>query len=717
MKAAWAARAADAVASTSRQGSDRQAKRQYSGSQPPSKLSRSSLLRSGSALTSEAIARALGRQEENNLQDRVSENRVAYQGMPGAFSEQAARQACPDSEPTPCEHAEMAFQLLTQWLVERAVLPIENAQGGSIHAVYDLLMRYRLHIVGEVSMDVQHCLAARPGVRREDVKRVMSHPNALAQCSSYLHSWPGVVRETASDTAAAAKAVAQQGLRDSAAIASEPAAQMYGLEILDRNIQDTSSNITRFIVLARDAMTPAPTDTRRFKTSIVFSLPGDEESGQLFKALSVFALRDIDMTKIESRPQKSQPIASAQSNLLGQRFQYLFYVDFAASLSDPTAQNALRHLQEIAPFMRVLGTYPLDEMASMAGSLDNSAMQTLKRQLMGSRSNGASPAASIEPPAEPVPIPAAPIVPAPLEKERKPAGLSVAYQGMPGAYSEMAARKAVAGCEPLPCDQFEVAFQALDGWIADRAVLPIENSLGGSIHAVYDLLIRYRAHIVGEVTVDVNHQLLALPGIKLSDITRVISHWQALAQVDGYLRALPGVVRQAVDDTAGAAELIAKNQWRDVAAVASVRAGELYGLETLDSNIQDNPNNITRFLLLARDPLITQPNDKRQFKTSIVFSMPERAGQLFKALSVFALRGIDLTKIESRPLQSRPLVPFDTPSAPARGARFNYLFHIDILANLADEKAQNALRHLQEIAPFMRVLGCYPMYVEAHVRK
>ena len=134
---------------------------------------------------------------------------------------------------------------------------------------------------------------------------------------------------------------------------------------------------------------------------------------------------------------------------------------------------------------------------------------------------------------------------------------------MPGAYSESAARKACPNAEPLPCEQFEVAFQALSQWVADTAVLPIENSLGGSIHTVYDLLLRYRLHIIGEVSVEVNHCLMALPGVQKKDIKRVQSHPQALAQVDNYLRSsLPRATKEAVDDTAGAAQAIAKQGWR-----------------------------------------------------------------------------------------------------------------------------------------------------------
>ncbi|MEW5313383.1 MAG: hypothetical protein WDW38_004954 [Sanguina aurantia] len=294
----------------------------------------------------------------------------------------------------------------------------------------------------------------------------------------------------------------------------------------------------------------------------------------------------------------------------------------------------------------------------------------------------------------------------------------VAYQGVPGAYSEVASRKACPEFEPLPCDQFEVAFQALSQWMSDRAVLPIENSLGGSIHAVYDLLLRYRLHIVGETSLAINHCLVALPGTRLQDVKRVMSHPQALAQCDLYLRKL-GVVKEAVDDTAGAAQTVARLQLVGVGAVCSRRAAELYGLDVLEEGVQDVKDNITRFIVLSRDPLVSSEQETRVFKTSVVFSLGKGPGQLFKALSVFALRDIDMTKIESRPLRSNPLVDFQASSDSsdgddvnaAVGQRFNYLFYVDFVGTLAEVRCQNALRHLQEIAPLLRVLGTYPMDV------
>ncbi|KMZ56867.1 Prephenate dehydratase [Zostera marina] len=218
----------------------------------------------------------------------------------------------------------------------------------------------------------------------------------------------------------------------------------------------------------------------------------------------------------------------------------------------------------------------------------------------------------------------------------------VAYQGLPGAYSESAAAKAYPKCEAVPCEQFETTFEAVERWQVDRAVLPIENSLGGSIHRNYDLLIRHKLHIVGEVRFAVRHCLLANRGVKKENLRRVLSHPQALAQCEHTLTKL-AVVKEAVDDTAGAAQFVSINQFRDTAAVASSLASKIYGLDILVHDIQDDSDNITRFLMLAREPII--PKVDRPFKTSVVFSLEEGPGVLFKALAVFAMRNINLTKV------------------------------------------------------------------------
>ncbi|RVX20281.1 Arogenate dehydratase/prephenate dehydratase 6, chloroplastic [Vitis vinifera] len=245
------------------------------------------------------------------------------------------------------------------WIADRAVLPVENSLGGSIHRNYDLLLRHRLHIVGEVQLPVHHCLLALPGVRKEYLTRVISHPQALAQCEHTLTKLGlNVAREAVDDTAGAAEYVALNNLRDTAAIASARAADLYGLQILADGIQDDSSNVTRFVMLAREPIIPR-TD-RPFKTSIVFA--HDKGTSVLFKVLSAFAFRNISLTKIESRPHRNRPIRLVDDANVGtaKHFEYMFYVDFEASMAEVRAQNALAEVQEFTSFLRVLGSYPMD---------------------------------------------------------------------------------------------------------------------------------------------------------------------------------------------------------------------------------------------------------------------------------------------------------------------------------------------------------------------
>lgn len=269
--------------------------------------------------------------------------------------------------------------------------------------------------------------------------------------------------------------------------------------------------------------------------------------------------------------------------------------------------------------------------------------------------------------------------------------MKVAFQGEAGAYSEDAlVHHFGTDVVSVPCETFDAVFAVVERGDADYAVIPIENSLAGSIHRNYDLLLRHELHIIGEIDFRVRHNLLALPGVALEDITRVMSHPQALAQCEGFLSQL-GVVREATYDTAGSAKRVRAEGLRDTAAIASVRAADVYDLTILAQEIEDNSENYTRFIVLS--PEEQPPPEGEPAKTSIVFSFENEPGALFRALSVFALRDIDLTKIESRPLH---------------GKRWEYLFYLDFGASLAEEAAQNALRHLSEIATFMRVLGSYP---------
>jgi prephenate dehydratase len=270
--------------------------------------------------------------------------------------------------------------------------------------------------------------------------------------------------------------------------------------------------------------------------------------------------------------------------------------------------------------------------------------------------------------------------------------VQIAYQGEPGAFSEAASRQVTAGADLLPCKAFEDVFAAVQAGTVDYGVLPIENSIGGSIHRNFDLLLEHQLPIVGEVEVPVVHHLLALPGRTLDQITRIYSHPQALAQCDRFLRTLSGVEITATYDTAGSAKMIADDQLADAAAIASARAAEVFGLVPLKSSIQDYKNNTTRFLVVGREggqALSAAAPDK----TSIVFTLANEPGALFKAISVFALRGIDLTKLESRPIRDR---------------KWEYLFYVDVAAARDDVACARALAHLAEFAPMVRVLGSYP---------
>ncbi|CAM9704897.1 unnamed protein product [Ectocarpus sp. 4 AP-2014] len=237
----------------------------------------------------------------------------------------------------------------------------------------------------------------------------------------------------------------------------------------------------------------------------------------------------------------------------------------------------------------------------------------------------------------------------------QPHPTKVAFQGESGAYSEKSLRELL-GTEVVAVAQesFEDAFKAVARREVEYAVIPIENSLGGSIHANYDLLLRYELYVIGEHDFRVEHCLLALPGTKREDVKKVMSHPQALAQCDNYLRGMD-VEKVAMYDTAGSAKLIAEGKMEGCAAIASDLAAEAYGMEVLASNIEDDDMNFTRFLLLARTPVGGFLSPGVAAKTSIVFTLPNSAGALYKALACFSLREIDFSKIESRPTSAQLL--------------------------------------------------------------
>jgi prephenate dehydratase len=269
--------------------------------------------------------------------------------------------------------------------------------------------------------------------------------------------------------------------------------------------------------------------------------------------------------------------------------------------------------------------------------------------------------------------------------------MRVAFQGEAGAYSEEAGFGYFEAPEMVPEESFEAVFDAVVSGDCGAGLIAIENSLAGSIHQNYDLLLRHELHIVGEYFLRVRHCLIGFPGAKQSEIQRVISHPQALGQCAGYLRKL-GVKTQPVYDTAGSVKMLKESGERTTAAIASKRAAEIYQMQILQESIEDNPENYTRFLEIRPEPVKT----RGQAKTSIVFTLKNTPGALFKALSVFALRDIDLTKIESRPLVGQP---------------WQYLFYVDFVGAVSKDSVKRALEHLREYAIMLRVLGSYPRFI------
>ncbi len=273
----------------------------------------------------------------------------------------------------------------------------------------------------------------------------------------------------------------------------------------------------------------------------------------------------------------------------------------------------------------------------------------------------------------------------------------IAYQGEPGAYSEIAALRIG---EPKPCESFEEVFAAVEQRQVDYAVIPIENSLGGSIHQNYDLLLQHPVTIAAETFVKVEHCLLGIKEASVEHALKVLSHPQALAQCRNFFATHKHLKAKAAYDTAGSAKMIAAEKDPAKLAIASKRAGELYGLEILKENLADEEWNITRFFCITHtenpDPLrlaqISSTLDTSQHKTSIAFALPNEQGSLFKALATFAMRTIDLTKIESRPFRKKA---------------FDYLFYVDFIGHQEDPNIHNALNHLREFATMVNVLGSY----------
>jgi len=273
--------------------------------------------------------------------------RVGFQGELGAFSQQAIQQLLgTKARPVPHVRFDQVFAALNKGAVDAAVIPIENTLHGSIHANYDLLLKYDFAITGETNVRIVHNLIAPPGLTFARVRKVFSHEVAINQCLDFFTQHKRIEREIFYDTAGSVKMMMEQRPPGGAAIASELAAKIYKARILKRGIEDDRQNFTRFFLLEPTGSKPrgkGKGQSPPWKTSLVFSTRN--MPGALFRALSALALRDLNLVKIESRPLRGKP------------WEYLFYLDLLGRRDDPAVKNALAHLGEVADFLRVLGSY------------------------------------------------------------------------------------------------------------------------------------------------------------------------------------------------------------------------------------------------------------------------------------------------------------------------------------------------------------------------
>jgi len=278
---------------------------------------------------------------------------------------------------------------------------------------------------------------------------------------------------------------------------------------------------------------------------------------------------------------------------------------------------------------------------------------------------------------------------------------NISFQGEMGAFSEMAARAFFTdGVRLSSQPDFQSLFGAVESGPCTHGMVPIENSVMGSIHENYDLLLKHNLQIVGELKLRIVHNLIVNPGVSIDAIRQIYSQAPALAQCTTFIQSLRDVRAVVAPDTAGAVKSLKESGASDAAAIASAQAADDYGLEILESGIENNHQNYTRFLVIA--PESVEPEDPA--KTSVVFAMDDVPGSLFKSLGVFALRDINLLKIESRPLSGRP---------------WEYVFYLDFEGHLGCDLAKQAIDHLKQIATFIKILGSYRQgeTVEGKVRE
>ena len=269
--------------------------------------------------------------------------KVAFQGERGAYSESAVYTFFGDeTEVKPCRDLTEVFESVDKQEVPVGVVPVENSLEGSVNQTYDLFLTHNLKVSGEIIIRISHCLIANPSTNLEAVKTVYSHPQALAQCRSFLERLGSELIPTY-DTAGSVKMLKEKGLKDAAAVASEKAAEIYGMKILAREIEDIPTNYTRFFVISKEDAAMTGKD----KTSIIFA--AKHKPGALYHALEEFEKRNINLTKIESRPTRQKP------------WEYNFYLDFEGHRTEENCAEALKALEKKAAFLKILGSYPRAE--------------------------------------------------------------------------------------------------------------------------------------------------------------------------------------------------------------------------------------------------------------------------------------------------------------------------------------------------------------------
>jgi prephenate dehydratase len=274
--------------------------------------------------------------------------------------------------------------------------------------------------------------------------------------------------------------------------------------------------------------------------------------------------------------------------------------------------------------------------------------------------------------------------------------MKTAFQGELGAFSQQAIQQILGSkSKPVPCQRFDQVFATLKAGKADCAVVPIENTLYGSVYENYDLLLKYDFAICAETSVRIVLNLIAPAGVSLREIHKVYSHPVALNQCLDFFARHPRMEREPFYDTAGSVKMLMQDRPPAAAAIASEIAAKIYGGKILKKGIEDDRQNYTRFFLLepaGAKARVPAGASRKPWKTSLVFSTRNIPGALFRAISALALRDLNLTKIESRPVRGKP---------------WEYMFYVDLLGHCDELKVRNAVSHLAELADFLRVLGSY----------